>query len=74
MDKITAVENLKRAFYVNAEPSFQREDYWLISENDIERLFKQALENEKQQIIDANWESSEDTDRAEQYYIKKFKK
>jgi len=36
-------------------------------------ILKQAKEMEKQQIIEANWEASEDTDRAEQYYNKTFK-
>jgi hypothetical protein len=31
-------------------------------------ILDKAKEMEKQQIIDANWEASEDTDRAEQYY------
>jgi len=34
---------------------------------------EKAKEMEKQQIIEANWEASEDTDRAEQYYNKTFK-
>ena len=36
-------------------------------------ILQQAKEIEKQQIIDANWEASEDSDRAEQYYNKTFK-
>ena len=32
-----------------------------------------AKEIHKQQIIDANWEASEDSDRAEQYYKNTFK-
>ena len=36
--------------------------------------FEQAKEMEKQQIINANWEASEDTDRAEQYYDETFNK
>jgi hypothetical protein len=35
---------------------------------------KQAKEMEKQQIIDANWEASEDTERAEEYYFNTFQK
>jgi hypothetical protein len=31
------------------------------------------LPMEKEQIINANWEASEDTDRAEQYYNETFK-
>jgi|LakMenEpi03Aug12_release.lakeMendotaPanAssembly.Ray.scaffolds.fasta_scaffold3695903_1 hypothetical protein len=36
-------------------------------------ILDKAKEMEKQQIIDANWEASEDTDRAEQYYNETFK-
>lgn len=36
-------------------------------------ILEQALEMEKQQIMDAHWEASEDTDRAEEYYNRKFK-
>jgi len=54
---------------------------WLIEEledNSINldlafELIEQAKEMEKQQIINANWEASEDTDRAEQYYNETFK-
>jgi hypothetical protein len=41
--------------------------------NQLDLLLEQAKEMEKQQIIDANWEASEDTDRAEQYYKETFK-
>jgi hypothetical protein len=34
---------------------------------------EKALEMEKKQIIDANWEGCEDSDRAEQYYNQTFK-
>ena len=38
-----------------------------------EIAFNHAKEMEKEQIINANWEASEDTDRAEQYYNETFK-
>ena len=37
-------------------------------------IIEQAKEMEKQQIIDANWEASEDTDRAEHYYNETYGK
>jgi hypothetical protein len=41
--------------------------------NQLDLLLEQAKEMEKEQIINANWEASEDTDRAEQYYKETFK-
>ena len=39
-----------------------------------EELIEAANKMFEQQIIDANWEASEDTERAEQYYNETFKK
>ena len=36
-------------------------------------MVEKAKVMEKEQIIDANWEASKDTNRAEQYYNKTFK-
>ena len=37
------------------------------------QLIHQAEEIHKEEIINANWEACEDSDRAEQYYNKTFK-
>lgn len=51
---------------------------WLVSQQKHNKLFdietiEQAKAMHKQEVIDANWEASEDTERAEQYYNATFK-
>jgi hypothetical protein len=46
----------------------------LIGEPDNLIVVREAIELEKQQIINANWEASEDTERAEEYYFNTYKK
>ena len=36
--------------------------------------YRKAKEIHHQEIVNANWEASEDSDRAEQYYNETFKK
>lgn len=65
--KQTAVEWL----YNNLKSHFEHDGDLL---EVVQMSFEKAKEMEKEQIINANWEASEDTDRAEQYYNETFKK
>jgi hypothetical protein len=38
------------------------------------KAYRQAKEIHHQEIVNANWEASEDSDRAEEYYNKTFNK
>jgi hypothetical protein len=52
----------------------QRESQGLtLSMYELEMFAEQANKMFEEQIIQANWEASEDTDRAEQYYNETFK-
>jgi hypothetical protein len=66
--KQTAVEWLEEFLNSHCNPSVCNVEY-----SDFKLAIQQAKEMEKEQIINANWEASEDTDRAEQYYNETFK-
>jgi hypothetical protein len=51
--KQTAVEQLEKLFYTYAESTGIDNDKWVIKEEDLDKLFEQAKEMEKKQIIDA---------------------
>ena len=64
--------NNKQQTVVDSIIEFMKENQYFIG-NDLYEFMKQAKKMEKEQIINANWEASEDTDRAEQYYNLTFK-
>ena len=66
--KQTAVEWLQQEVILQTNLPLNLENVLVFN-----KLIEQAKEMEKQQIINANWEASEDTDRAEQYYNETFK-
>jgi hypothetical protein len=51
--KQTAVKWLEKLFYTHAESAGIDNDKWVIKEEDLDKLFEQAKEMEKEQIMDA---------------------
>jgi hypothetical protein len=70
--KQTAVDSLEKAFYKYAESTGINNNKWLIDEEDLDKLIKQAKEMEKEQIENAYNESFRLRDKpystAKKYY------
>ena len=71
--KQTAIDLLEKLFYAHAESTGIDNDKWVIREEDLDKLFQQALEMEKEQIIESYDAGLYDTTfcekvHAEQYY------
>jgi hypothetical protein len=64
---MTSVEWLKNRFYFHAHQTPDSPD-WEISEEDFEEIITEALELEKQQIINAFQSGFYNTDNGVQYY------
>jgi hypothetical protein len=82
MKRKTAVECFEKVFYTYAESTGINNNKWLIEEEDLDRLIKQAKEMEKEQIIDSVdetisemsiYNSSMTYENGEQYYKEKYK-
>jgi hypothetical protein len=72
--KQTAVEFLEKIFYTNAEATGINNNKWLIDEIDLDNIFEQAKEIQKQQMIDAyeRGDKYKTEIAGEQYYQETF--
>jgi len=75
--KQTAVEFLEKIFYTNAEATGINNNKWLIDEIDLDNIFEQAKEMEKQQAFQFWQGGMKCTEQGgksfEQYYNETFK-